>query len=150
MHISPAFDSEIALTWQTKNTLLFFLTICLCASVFLCIPTCHFGCMNRCICLLAVGAPCAVSPNSGRCPGSSAAIVCQSGNAADGLSGPPSCGVLFFSCLILSSQILFISSSVPPSTLQSSSPVTLWEAFPSSFLLHRFAAQFTDITLKIS
>lgn len=99
------------------------------ACVFLRISTCHFGCTNRCICLLAVGAPRAVSPNSGRCPGSGAAIVCQSGNAADGLSGPPSCGVLFFSCLILSSQIPFISSSVPPATLQSSSPVTLRETF---------------------
>lgn len=59
----------------------------------------------------------------------------QSGSAADGLSGTPLCGVLFFACLVLSSRIPFISSSVPAPTLQSSSLV-LKEMFLTSFLLH--------------
>ncbi len=99
----------------------FYLSFSACEQVYL---SAHSGCVL-----------CSVSPNSGRGPGSSAAIACQSGSAADGLSSPPSCGVLFFSCLALSFQILFISPSGPPEIPQSSSSF-LREAFLTYNLLY--------------
>ena len=99
-----------------------YLSFCASEQVYL---SAHSGCVL-----------CSVSPDSGRGPGSRAAIVCQSGSAADGLSSPPSCGVLFFSCLILSFRILFISSSVPPEIPQSSSSFILRETFLTLNLLY--------------
>lgn len=49
----------------------------------------------------------------------------SAGTAADGLSGPPLCGVLFSACLVLSSHIPFISRSVPPTILESSAAPVL-------------------------
>ena len=94
-----------------------------------CISACHFVRLNRCICLLTVGAHCALF--FAQTLGGPLAVelrLCVNQAALQTASqAPPSCGVLFLSCLILSCQILFISSSVAPAIPQSSSSLSLRE-----------------------
>lgn len=125
----PLCDTEIAVTWQRRNA-----RLRTSARHSVCAPACHFMCLNRCICLPAVGERSApfLQTLGGALAIELRLCVNQTASRAPRLPSAPTpsppCEVPFFSCLMLSFRILFIFTSAPPEIPPLSSFI-LWETF---------------------